>query len=769
MKCKLLSIRYHNKGRRTLLYLYSKTEYGDHVEHIVSGTDSDFYIPHREIGKAYSQQLSRYVKKVVPNSVQSYLKEQTAKVVTYHPTDVSEIRDEFSKTWQADIPRTRKSMIEYDLYSDYEIPRGCKLVDISDIEPTDSDIEIKAMRFDIEVTHGGKSWDPKKYSDKVISISASMDGNDQGKVFFLRNGTDPQPKDDSYDIEVFETEIELLRAFCDYIEEMEPDVLVCWHKDFDVGYLRERRYYHYRNANLRLPFKRIPVFDLLQAYKRLGSAPSNRLKFVVKYEELVEDVVADEYESKWWGHNNDKLAYYNYKDSEYLELIDDKYGALDFFWGIKEMAGLPHVSDTFSQLRIVDTLLMRMLKDECVLPTTTDVEGKGFKGAVVFDPIGGKHSGGVGIMDVSRCYPTIMIMENLSPEVIELGLEEEGILPRLCKILLDEREKYEVVMDNIFKKEGPGSERYKAALAKRNRIKYLLNSVYGVTGSKYFRIFNTEVSSRTTELGRKVMFKLKEILEKMGHEVIYGDTDSCFAKVSSPDEGIEVAQYCEDRLNEHFDRIGEEYQFGLKLEKWVNPILFKAETKKRYAMRVLWQDGKEVDYIKIKGFEYVRRDSSPIGKEVQKKIMDLTLADEDNKVLSYLRDVRDTFLSGGYSIDEIAYHTTIHKKLTHYDPQPEFIRGSIYFNQHIADKAGRPPIECEDGVRVLYVKHTNCGPATDVVCFFDESDVKDRVKPDLRKMFNREVRNRNEDLLHIIGLSWEKVKGQNDLESFLKC
>ena len=140
----------------------------------------------------------------------------------------------------------------------------------------------------------------------------------------------------------------------------------------------------------------------------------------------------------------------------------------------------------------------------------------------------------------------------------------------------------------------------------------------------------------------------------------------------------------------------------LKVEKWGNPLIFtehkdkkkKGEGRKKgWAMYVKYQDGLPVDYVVIKGFEYVKRDSSVICKfaqkatlymmlkgvleEKEKKI--LKLEEKDTKdVISIIRAIKENYKNGAYSIDEMAIPKRPGMDFKEYNPRPAFVRGAFY-------------------------------------------------------------------------------------------
>lgn len=228
-------------------------------------------------------------------------------------------------------------------------------------------------------------------------------------------------------------------------------------------------------------------------------------------------------------------------------------------------------------------------------------------------------------------------------------------------------------------------------------------------------------------------------------------------------------------------------RLGLKLEKWCDKVIFTEKSgkseegrKKGYAMHVCWQDGKEVDYNVIKGFAYVRRDASQICKHIEKAVIDIALTEEIEKkdreglglgaslktdVVEIVREVRRKYLAGEYSLEQMSFPAAARQAFKDYDPQPAFVRGILFFNQHIAPKVGRPAVEPGDTVNIIYIKHMAGYPPTDVIAFVEPEDLPP-VKVDLRRMFKREVRGKVEKKLKVLGIPWSQVLGQMSLVEF---
>jgi DNA polymerase elongation subunit (family B) len=229
-------------------------------------------------------------------------------------------------------------------------------------------------------------------------------------------------------------------------------------------------------------------------------------------------------------------------------------------------------------------------------------------------------------------------------------------------------------------------------------------------------------------------------------------------------------------------------RLGLKLEKWCKPVIFTEKSgkevegaKKCYGMHVLWQDGKAVDYVVVKGWSYVRRDSSPVCKHVEKAVLDIALKGSMDKkdqeflclpdkvnddLILLVQLVRKKYLAGEFTLHDMSIPVAARKAIDDYDPVPATIRGIRYFNEHVAPKVGRPAIEPDATSRFLYVKRVAGLPATDVVVALDFDEMPP-IDVDLNKMFDREVKGKLEKKLKVLGISWSRALGQTTMEDFL--
>jgi len=204
-----------------------------------------------------------------------------------------------------------------------------------------------------------------------------------------------------------------------------------------------------------------------------------------------------------------------------------------------------------------------------------------------------------------------------------------------------------------------------------------------------------------------------------------------------------MATWCEDH------EMGRELK--LKVENLFARVLY-AGVMKRKAAHVIWEDGGWCDYLLIKGFEYIRRDSSLVTREVQKEVFEHLLRRGMEGLKDYLSNVISSMSER--TLREVALNKGIKKRFSQYKSKPDFVRGAIWANKHL--NAG---IHANDQVKMIYVKRTPGYPSTNVVCFLDEDIIPKNFVIDWEKIIDRTIKGKVDDYIKQGGLSWEMVMG----------
>ena len=172
-----------------------------------------------------------------------------------------------------------------------------------------------------------------------------------------------------------------------------------------------------------------------------------------------------------------------------------------------------------------------------------------------------------------------------------------------------------------------------------NAFKVVANSLYGSHNYVGSRFYDTEISNAITSISKEYIKNVDQWTQEYSKnrcQVIYGDTDSLFIKLSERDQVFEIAERVKEGHVFSIEDIPEAKNllnfFKTKLPKEMElefvdlalRIVFAPETKKRYSY-VSVPSGD----LKIVGFEAVRRDTSPFARDVQTAALKYVLEEGD--------------------------------------------------------------------------------------------------------------------------------------------
>jgi len=745
------------------LIFWLRGEDGEKYRLIVSGFKPYFFIPSNSFPRL-PDEVIKLVTGIEPG-YRSLYGEKVKKVYVRQPTDVPKVRKFFSMHYEADIRFRRRAMIDLGLRSGIEFSPNQLAISYVDVKPVDFEIEPLKCYIDIEVLSGDRFPSAPEYP--IILVTVYDTKYKEYITFAVTGSLGKYRREKDHVVVHVKNEVQLYHALKRYFERVMPDVVAGWNIYFDIDYLRNRA----RKLGLSFEINGACIFDLLRGYAKLTDRFSNRLKDVVVDEGLAkpEEIIADEWRASLWTDNREEAIKYNKKDVEYIIKIDEKYDIIDFFWGLKNEVGLEDMNAALAHSVLVDTLILRKAFDRDparrrVLPSGGMFahEGK-YKGAVVFKPRQGVYEN-VAIFDMSRYYPSIVIAFRISPE------RENGILVEVTKELLELRNKYDRAVEAALEKYGVEDSRYKTLYKKRTQVKYLLNAVYGYTGFSEGRLYRRQIAETVTRLAREGLLFLSHVAEKkLGRKIIYGDTDSVMIQVKSFGEISSLEKVLNRALEFWCKKKSVEPLLKIKFERLARRMLFVelkgggGGAKKRYAAWIVKEGDKDVDYILVKGFDAIRRDSAKITRIAQQMCFELGLKGKRKelaqKIVKLIKDVRE----GKYSYEDIAIRKTLRKRLSEYKTNTEFVRGCKYAEKYLGVK-----FYPGDLVKMLYVKKLNGKPTTDVVCFLDEADLPEVIL-DIDKIIKKTIITKIDRLLKLFNISapntaMRQLKQQSILE-----
>ena len=410
----------------------------------------------------------------------------------------------------------------------------------------------------------------------------------------------------------------------DYIEENYEDTLV------DIKTYRRRDYNQiiekikedplYKKNHIELPLA-VTNVDVMLLYKKFvnDKLPTYKLDEIAKLEGFEGKVPIEISKlGEIWKTNPELLIEYNLHDAELVMKIDEKRELVRQLYSLSELTAaiIDHVHTDrtpVSAKKLIDSLLLTLARENgMVLPTgreSNDDDEETYSGAYVHDPEKGVHEW-VGVLDFNSLYPTIIRAFNISPETWRPDdsgdikapngsfiKNQPGLLVQAVNVLYEMKMQIKKQLGEYAKKYGTNSPEYRALKARYQAVKGVLNSIYGVTGYKKFRLYKKEIAENITTIGRMVWHKTKEFAEELGYKVIYGDTDSQYyvLKSNTPEEAVKELEDLAKKLTEkvrewvtqEFNARGEYFEFDP--DEIFQVVGFIA--KKNYFGYVVYKDG----------------------------------------------------------------------------------------------------------------------------------------------------------------------------------
>ncbi|MDV0444415.1 DNA-directed DNA polymerase [Methanorbis rubei] len=713
--------------------------------------------------------------------------EPLRRIYTQKPTDVRTVRDRYHH-YEADIPFATRFLIDAGLTGGVTAP--AEICSYRDVMPAVVQSHPRVCMCDIECDDRNGFPEPER--DPIICLTCHDSYDDHYTSFVLQGKTRvdyyQQPGlangcfvRDSHTICVYNTEKELFTAFITYISEKDPDILSGWNfADFDAMYiLRRAEVLGFKtDAFARLPgaterdaMRGRVIFDLLTAYKKMQSSQKESYRLdAIAEDELGERKVryAGTLGDLW---NNDplKMVEYNFKDVELCVGINRKNDIIEFYQEVSRYVGCP-LDKALNSSNVIDIYILRKAHGKFVLPSKGNSTGEEFEGATVFAPSKGVKENVI-VLDLKSLYPMAMMTLNASPETkspdgeihapngIRFKKSPDGLTRSIISELMTERDDRKKLR-NTFPYDSP---EYKLYDMQQSVLKVIMNTYYGVSGFSRFRLYDRDIGSAVTSVGRAIIQHTKGIITARGYEVIYGDTDSCFVQLPniSLEETMAIAESLEKELNASYtdfarDTLGAEQNFfSIKFEK-IYRRFFQGGAKKRYAGHLIWKEGQEVNKIDITGFEMKRSDSAPITREVQERVLEMILkGNGKEEVKEYLPEVLRMYRAGRCPLEKAGIPSGINKALGDYAVLDAHGRGAQYSNKYLGTdfKRGSKP-------KRLYIKRSNDPekyPNTDVLCFeYPDQIPDDAFEIDWETMLEKTIRAPLTRIFDALGWDWDE-------------
>ena len=156
------------------------------------------------------------------------------------------------------------------------------------------------------------------------------------------------------------------------------------------------------------------------------------------------------------------------------------------------------------------------------------------KGGMIFSPKIGLHEN-VMVLDYENEYANLILKHNLSYETITSTKDgrimlntndKAALLPTVLERVLKGR----IFFKNLQKTLAINTDEWLWCEERIVALKDILVSLYGTTGSFWNRFANVTAFEEINRLSREVLIKTKDIVQGLGFELVYADTDSVFLK-----------------------------------------------------------------------------------------------------------------------------------------------------------------------------------------------------------------------------------------------
>ncbi|KAG8921339.1 DNA-directed DNA polymerase delta [Tulasnella sp. 417] len=427
---------------------------------------------------------------------------------------------------------------------------------------------LRILSFDIECA-GRKGIFPEPQIDPVIQI-ANMVTRQGENAPFIRNVFALNDCADIVGSQVlsFKKEGDLLMRWRDFVEEVDPDVVIGYNiANFDLPYLMDRaaalkvqdrfaflgrlknvrakvkdthfnsKAYGQRNSKETVLDGRLQL-DLLQVMQRdykLRSYSLNAVcaEFLGEQKEDVHHSVITELQNGT-RESRRRLAIYCLKDAYLPQRLMDKLMCLVNYTEMARVTGVPfnYLLSKGQQIKVISQLFRKANEQDYIVPAMhSEGSDEQYEGATVIEPKRGYYPMPIATLDFSSLYPSIMMAHNLcyttlldKAAIDRLKLVEQvdyvrtpnndffattnrrkGLLPTILEDLITARKRAKA---DLKKEKDP----FKRAVldGRQLALKISANSVYGFTGATIGKLPCLAISSSVTAYGRQMIEATKE-------------------------------------------------------------------------------------------------------------------------------------------------------------------------------------------------------------------------------------------------------------------
>jgi DNA polymerase elongation subunit (family B) len=440
------------------------------------------------------------------------------------------------------------------------------------------------------------------------------------------------------------------------------------------------------------------------------------------------------------------------------------------------------------------------------------------------DPIHNKKVKKITLIELDEIISKNKATVNISGCLFKNHDIEESIYYPIIKELFTNRKKYKKMMFQY--KENKDEINTIIYNCKQMAMKILANSLYGILGNEYFRFYNIDLARSITLTGQELIKYcgvhcnrylsnesgedsgfMKSVEQPMKY-VVYGDTDSIFVDLSEylskkkikldlNDDVIREVSIIQNYINkELLNNFAIKHNLSLdrSMIEMKNEFLFSMyyslNAKKKYAAKVIAQEGKPFSFIEmksleigrsdieIKGLETRRSDIPKISKDMLHKLLDMIFNKvKISQIKAYVKEVEDQarnlVMQGDLSV---ARPVSFNKDIDDYKNMPQHIKAMLMWNCLVNEDfregvkgklytlktfdLDKAPSEIQANYHNKFLKKYQLKDITAIVIPEDVKKLPDYFIPDMDEMIRYAVNDRADLLLEPL------VKVTNDFILF---
>ncbi len=248
-----------------------------------------------------------------------------------------------------------------------------------------------------------------------------------------------------------------------------------------------------------------------------------------------------------------------------------------------------------------------------------------YSGGLVLEPKRGLYKDFILLLDFNSLYPSIIQEYDIcftTRSTLPLPNEKDaivsvdehlvpvpnptGVLPTVIRNLVQRRREVKKVMEQTS-----DSFRKQQLDIKQKALKLVANAMYGCLGFANSRFHCKPLASLITQQGRSILSRTVELTERLGFEIIYGDTDSIM--VNSKTRDLNQARQIANSIRGEVNKLYTKLEIGMD---GIFKTLLLLKKKKYAALTVVEKNGVLTAVKEVKGLDLVRRDWCVLSKEL---------------------------------------------------------------------------------------------------------------------------------------------------------